>query len=184
MNKHISYKLIALFLLLFLYSFSNLSAQNKAVKDAGNIILFTLPATTLATTFIIGDTKGSWQFTKALLLTEVVTYGLKYSVNKQRPDMSNNNAFPSGHTSTTFQSASFIHRRYGFKYSIPAYTLAGFTAFSRIDAQKHDGWDILVGAVIGVGSSYLFTTEYQKEHMELTFNSQEGSYLLGFTYKF
>ncbi len=184
MIKYKNYKLIAFFLLLFLYNFSNLSAQNKAVKDAGNIILFTLPATTLATTFIIGDTKGSWQFTKALLLTEVVTYGLKYSVNKQRPDMSNNNSFPSGHTSTTFQSASFIHIRYGFKYSIPAYALAGFTAFSRIDAEKHDGWDILAGAVIGIGSSYLFTTEYQKEHMELTFNSQEGSYLLGFNYKF
>ena len=184
MIKYKNYKLTAFFLLLFLYNFSNLSAQNKAVKDAGNIILFTLPATTLATTFIIGDTKGSWQFTKALLLTEVVTYGLKYGVNKQRPDMSNNNSFPSGHTSTTFQSASFIHIRYGFKYSIPAYVLAGFTAFSRIDAEKHDGWDILAGAVIGIGSSYLFTTEYQKEHMELTFNSQEGSYLLGFNYKF
>lgn len=184
MNKHISYKQITLFLLLFLYSFSNLSAQNKTVKDAGDIILIILPVTTFTTTFIIGDKEGSWQFTKALLLTAVVTYGLKYSVNKRRPDMSNDNSFPSGHTSTTFQSASFIHRRYGFKYSIPAYALAGFTAFSRIDAQKHDGWDILVGAVIGIGSSYLFTTEYQKEHMELTFNSQENSYLVGFTYKF
>ena len=98
--------------------------------------------------------------------------------------MSNNDSFPSGHTSTTFQSASFIHKRYGFKYSIPAYALAGFTAFSRINADKHDGWDILAGAVIGIGSSYLFTTEYQKEHMELTFNSQEGTYLLGFKYKY
>ncbi len=183
MNNHISSKLKA-FLLLLLCSFSNLSAQNKTVEDVGDIILFVLPATTLATTFIIDDTKGSWQFTKAFLLTEVVTYGLKLSIDKQRPDMSNNNSFPSGHTSTTFQSASFIHRRYGFKYSIPAYALAGFTAFSRIDAKKHDGWDIFVGAVIGIGSSYLFTTEYQKEHMELTFSSQESSYLLGFNYKF
>lgn len=184
MNKYNSDKIKALFLLLFLYSFFNLFGQNKAVKDAGDIILFALPVTTLATTFIIGDTKGSWQFTKALLLTEAVTYGLKHSINKQRPDISNNNSFPSGHTSTTFQSASFIHRRYGFKYSIPAYALAGFTAFSRINAKKHDGWDILAGAVIGIGSSSLFTTEYQQKHMELTFNSQEGSYLLGFNYKF
>jgi len=184
MNKHISYKPIALFLLLFIYSFSNISAQNKTVKDDGDIILFILPVTTFATTFIIDDTEGRWQFTKALLLTAAVTYGLKYSVKKQRPDMSNNNSFPSGHTSATFQSASFIHRRYGFKYSIPAYALAGFTAFSRIDAQKHDGWDVFVGAVIGIGSSYIFTTEYQKQHMELTFNSQEDNYLVGFTYKF
>ena len=184
MNNHISYKLNALFLVLIFYNFSSLSAQNEVVEDAGDIILFALPAATLATTFIMGDTKGSWQFTKGLLLTEAVTYGLKSSINKQSPDMSNNDSFPSGHTSTTFQSASFIHRRYGFKYSIPAYALAGFTAFSRIDAKKHDGWDIFVGAAIGIGSSYLFTTEYQREHMQLTFNSQEGSYLLGFNYKF
>lgn len=184
MNKTIFFQLIILFLLLFSISIKQLSAQNKTVETSGDILLFALPAATLASTFIINDTKGSWQFTKGLLLTEALTYGLKVSINKQRPDMSNDNSFPSGHTSTTFQSASFIHIRYGFKYSIPAYALAGFTAFSRIDSNKHDGWDILAGAIIGVGSSFLFTTEYQKEHMELTFNSQEDNYLLGFTYKF
>lgn len=184
MNKHISCNVITLFLLLYFYNFSNLSAQNKTVKDAGDVILFALPITTLATTFIIGDTKGSWQFTKGLLLTEALTYGLKYGIDKERPDKSNEHSFPSGHTSTTFQSAAFIHKRYGFKYSIPAYALAGFTGFSRINAKKHDGWDVFVGAVIGIGSSYLFTTEYQKEHLELTFNSEDGDYLFGFNYKF
>ena len=179
-NLHIA------FLLSFLFLNSNiqLSAQNNTVETAGDILLFALPVATLATTFIIDDTKGSWQFTKGLLLTEAVTYGLKVSVNKQRPDMSNNNSFPSGHTSTTFQSASFIHIRYGFKYSIPAYAFAGFTAFSRIDADKHDVLDILVGTIIGIGSSFLFTTEYQKEHIELTFNTQEDNYLIGLSYKF
>ncbi len=92
--------------------------------------------------------------------------------------------FPSGHTSTTFQSASFIQRRYGWKYGIPAYALAAFTGYSRINAQKHDGWDVLAGAVVGIGSSYLFTTPYQKEHMELTLSSWQNQRLLGFTYKF
>ena len=94
------------------------------------------------------------------------------------------NSFPSGHTSTTFQSASFIHKRYGFKYSIPAYVLAGYTAFTRLESDKHDGWDVLAGAIIGVGCSYLFTTPYKKEHMELTFSSGGGNYLLGFTFKY
>ena len=159
-------------------------SQNKTVETTGDIIRFVLPATTLATTFIIGDTKGSWQFTKGLLLNEALTFGLKYAVKKERPDQSDNLSFPSGHTSTTFHSASFIHRRYGFKYSIPAYALAGFTAYSRLDANKHDGWDVLAGAVIGVGSTFLFTTEYQQEHMELTFNKVDEAYLLGFNFKF
>lgn len=159
------------------------STENSTTQTIGDIALFALPTATLATTFIIGDTKGAWQFTKGFLLTEAVTYGLKLSVNKQRPDMSDNNSFPSGHTSTTFHSASFIHRRYGFKYSIPAYAIAGFTAASRIDADKHDMLDLVAGAVIGIGSTYLFTTPYQQEHMELSFSSGEGNYLLGFNYK-
>jgi membrane-associated phospholipid phosphatase len=162
----------------------SLLAQNEGLETAGDIILFALPAAVLTTTFIKGDTKGSWQFAKGFLLTEAVTFGLKVVIVKNRPDSSGKDSFPSGHTSTTFHSAAFVHRRYGFKYSIPAYALAGFTAASRIAADKHDGWDVLGGMIIGVGSAYLFTTEYQKEHMELTFTKHRGSYLLGFNYKF
>ncbi|MFI1770957.1 phosphatase PAP2 family protein [Thalassobellus citreus] len=184
MNKTRYLQLSVLITFLFLISTNLISAQNKTIETTGDVLLFVLPAATIATTLIVDDTKGSWQFTKGLLVAEAVTYGLKLSVNKSRPDMSNNNSFPSGHTSTTFQSAAFIHKRYGFKYSIPAYALAGLTAFSRIDADKHDVLDVLAGAVIGIGSSYLFTTEYQKKHLKLTLNSQKGHYLLGFTYKF
>ncbi len=93
-------------------------------------------------------------------------------------------AFPSGHTSTAFQSASFIQKRYGWEYGIPAYALAGFTGYSRLNAQKHDGWDVLAGAVVGIGSTYLFTTPYQREHFELSFKSGDGDYLIGIIYKY
>ncbi len=176
--------LIIIVLLLGIHHTYEGVAQNKAIETTGDVLLFVLPVSTLATTFIIGDKKGSWQFTKAFLLNEAITFGLKFTIQKERPDGSNEYSFPSGHTSTTFQSASFIHRRYGFKYSIPAYVLAGFTAYSRIESDKHDGWDVLAGAVIGVGSSLIFTTPYQQEHMELTFNKSNGTYLLGFNFKF
>lgn len=183
MNPSFKIKVIV-FIYVVTSLFTCLHAQNKFIENTGDVILFALPAATLATTFIVDDTKGSWQFTKAFLLTQGLTYGLKIAINKPRPFNNGDNAFPSGHTSTVFQSASFLHKRYGFKYSLPAYALASFTAFSRINAQKHDGWDILAGAVIGIGSTYLFTTEYQQEHMELTFNSNEGAYLIGFKYEF
>tara|TARA_R110001606_G_scaffold79882_4_gene184271 strand:+ start:2375 stop:2950 length:576 start_codon:yes stop_codon:yes gene_type:complete len=183
--------LMAILIVLFVTS-SSLSAQDTSVtkprvgttQKVGDIALFTLPLATLGSTFIIGDKKGAWQFTKGLLVTGAVTYGLKFGVNKQRPDMSNDNSFPSGHTSITFQSAGFVHRRYGFKYAIPSYLLAGFTAASRIDSKKHDILDVLAGAAIGLGSNFLFTTEYQQKHMELTFNSDDRGYLVGFTYNF
>jgi len=176
-------KIIGLCSLLLICS-AKVNSQNDALKTTGDVLLVAVPVATLATTFIIGDKKGTWQFTKGFLLTEALTYGLKYTIKKERPDHSDNLSFPSGHTSTTFHSASFIHRRYGFKYSIPAYLLAGFTAYTRIATDKHNGWDILGGAVIGVGSTFLFTTAYQQEHMELTFNKSDGGYLVGFNYKF
>ena len=189
-NKN-SKNLIAIFIVLFI-NISPLSAQDTSItkpqigttQKIGDAILITLPLATLGSTFIIGDKKGAWQFTKGLLATSAVTYGLKLGINKQRPDMSNDNSFPSGHTSTTFHSAGFVHRRYGFKYAIPSYLLAGFTAASRIDSKKHDILDILAGAAIGLGSNLLFTTEYQQKHMKLTFNSDDKGYLVGFAYNF
>jgi len=153
-------------------------------QKIGDAILIVLPVATLGTTLLKGDKKGAWQFAKGFVVTEAVTYGLKMSINKTRPDQSNDNSFPSGHTSTVFHSAGYIHRRYGFKYSIPAYALAGFTAASRIDSKKHDMLDIIAGAAIGLGSNLLFTTEYQQKHMELSYSSFEGKHMMGFSYKF
>ena len=162
----------------------NVNGQNKSVQTAGDIVLVALPISAITTTLILGDKKGSWQFAKGFAVNQLLSFGLKEVIDKERPDGSNNNSFPSRHTSTTFQSASFIQRRYGWKYGFAAYALAGFTAYSRLESDKHDGWDILGGIVIGVGSTYIFTTPYQKEHFELTFSSDRGDYTIGFKYRF
>ncbi len=171
-------------LALMILGTGNSFGQSKAIQTTGDVLLFTLPATALTSSLVIGDYEGTWQFTKGALLNQAVTIGLKYATNKKRPYNNGDRAFPSGHTSTTFQSAAFIQKRYGWEYGIPAYALAGFTGYSRINAQKHDGWDVLAGAVVGIGSAYLFTTPYQKEHMELTFANDSDSFVLGLNYRF
>jgi len=50
--------------------------------------------------------------------------------------------------------------------------------------SSHDGWDVAAGVLVGIGSTYLFTTPYQREHYELTFSSGDETYLLGLKYKF
>ena len=167
-----------------LFSETKLYSQSETIKTTGDVFLLAIPATALGMTLFKKDKKGTWQFTKGLLLSQALTFTLKEVIDKPRPDLSNDNSFPSGHTSTTFQGASFIQKRYGLKYGIPAYLLASFTAYSRLKADKHDGYDVLLGAIIGVGSSYLFTTPYQKEHLELTYTSFDKNHLIGFKYKF
>ena len=57
--------------------------------------------------------------------------------------------------------AAFIHERYGWKYSVPAYIAATYVAYSRVEADKHYVEDVVAGAAIGVVSSFVFTTSYQ-----------------------
>jgi membrane-associated phospholipid phosphatase len=159
-------------------------SQKQTIKTSGDVLVFAMPAIAIGSTLIKGDTKGTWQFTKGFLTNFALTAVLKSTINKERPDGTNNHSFPSGHTSIAFQSASFFQKRYGWKYGIPAYILASYTGFSRVYSDKHDVYDVLAGAIIGVGSTYIFTTPYQQEHMELTFNTGDGNYLLGFRYKF
>ncbi|MFI8379254.1 hypothetical protein [Leeuwenhoekiella sp. NPDC079379] len=66
----------------------------------------------------------------------------------------------------------------------PHMLLAGFTAASRIDSKKHDILDVVAGAAIGLGINLLFTTEYQQQHMKLSYSNFEGNHQEGFTYKF
>lgn len=177
----------------FLLSFpSDSQAQliepnSPAIESTGDVLLVAMPASAALTTLILEDRKGSWQFAKSFVTNAAITLGLKYAINKRRPfrlGRSGGHAFPSGHTSVTFQAASFVHKRYGFKYSIPGYLLAGFTSYSRINATRHDGYDVLAGAVVGIGSSFLFTTPYEREHMQVTFSSSDDAYMLGLVYRF
>ena len=108
-------------LALFFYSIFSFSQNNtleltsgqKTVSTIGDVLLIGMPLATGLTTILINDKEGSWQFAKGFLVNQALTIGLKSIIQKPRPDFSNNNAFPSGHTSTTFQSASFIQQRYG-----------------------------------------------------------------------
>ncbi|WP_246054172.1 MULTISPECIES: phosphatase PAP2 family protein [Antarcticibacterium] len=158
--------------------------EDSFIENSGDAAVILLPVAAGTTTLLLKDKQGAWQFTKSFLLNLAVTGAGKVLINKQRPLEGGDYAFPSGHTSVAFQSASFFHRRYGFKYSIPAYVLAGFTAYSRYNAARHDGWDILGGAIVGIGSTYIFTTPREDRKMELTFSSGEDAYMLGFRYTF
>ena len=186
---HLRYRFLICFFFIFFFSPPETYSQffnreDTFIENAGDGTLFLIPTSAVATTLILDDYKGTWQFTKSALLNLAVTGAAKVLINKERPLQGGGQAFPSGHTSIAFQSASFFHRRYGFKYSIPAYLLAGYTGYSRIYATRHDGWDVLAGAVVGIGSTWFFTTPRKEKKMELSFSSSEDYFVLGFKYAF
>ena len=180
--------LVALLFLSSLLSYGQvdpLSSHQKFHKTAGDILLVTMPAMALSSTSIWKDgQKGAFQFSQALAGTIVLSQGLKLVINKQRPNGENNNSFPSAHTSVTFASAAFVQKRYGCKYGIPAYLLAGYVGYTRIEANKHDIIDVAAGAVIGVTMSYLFTKPYDKKQLVVSSGFIDNIHTIGLTYKF
>ena len=106
----------------------------------------------------------------------VVTHGLKRLINKERPN-GGDYSFPSGHTSAAFTGAAFIEKRYGYKLGVPTYLLAGYVGWSRINANKHDYWDVASGAIIGIGSAYLFTKPFKNRSNQPLIPSEFGFYM-------
>ena len=188
-------KFISLLIFLFLLnvSFSQQKDTTREIRmettiqNIGDYAQYIPTAFSLITIFAKKDKVGFWQLSKSVGVNLTATWILKYAINKRRPEgRTDGHAFPSGHTSFAFQGASFLQKRYGWKYGVPAYLVAGFVGYSRLEGvnDRHDGWDILGGAAVGIGSTYLFTTPYLEEHFELSFNSGNGSYALGVVYKF
>lgn len=73
---------------------------------------------------------------------------LKGATQRTRPNGATY-SFPSMHSAFAFAAATTVSDHYGFWAALPAYSLAGFTAFSRMNDHKHYLTDVLAGAVIG-----------------------------------
>lgn len=127
------------------------------VETAGNVLQFVIPVAAFSMTYGFDDETGRHQFYKSFLSSTAVTYGLKTIIDKESPDRQDNHSFPSGHSTLAFSGASFIQRRYGIKFGLPAYAGAVFVGYSRIHADKHDLADVGAGALIGLAGTWLFT---------------------------
>ncbi|MCJ7630686.1 MAG: phosphatase PAP2 family protein [Longimicrobiales bacterium] len=145
---------------LLLPNTSELGAQKSEVERAGDVLQVAIPALAFAGTVGLHDFDGTTQFLKSFLTTVAATGALKLTIARKRPDGSNDNSFPSGHTSAAFQGASFIHLRYGWAKGLPAYAGATFVGFSRVYADKHYVSDVVAGAALGTLSSLLFTDRF------------------------
>lgn len=137
--------------------------SSSSIEKAGTAIAVAIPAIAYGSTYYKDDAAGRQQFYKSFGTTVATTYALKAVIEKDRPNDTGDNAFPSSHTSVAFQGASFIHKRYGLEYSIPAYIGAGFVAYSRLEADEHDAVDVLAGAALGIASNLYFTTSYNDQ---------------------
>lgn len=132
-------------------------ASYKGWDDASSVGAYGLAAVALGLPLARHDTPGALQAAASLGAAEITTQGLKAIVHEERPDRSNNNSFPSGHTALAFAAAATLHNRGGWQEAVPAYLVASFVGVARVEARKHHWYDVVAGAAIGETSGLLLT---------------------------
>ena len=156
---------VLLFGMLFCLSVGVDVQAGGSIESAGDALRFILPAYAAGLTLVFKDGQGTLQLGESAALALGVTFGLQYTIDETRPN-GESHSFPSGHASISFASAEFVRNRYGWKYGLPAYVLASFVAYSRVEANQHYTHDVLAGAAIGIISSTLFTRPYEGWHIQ------------------
>ncbi len=90
---------------------------------------------------------------KAELMGLAIVAPVKMLSDRQRPNGTTYDSFPSGHTAKAFISATFMHREYGHLspwYSIGGYAVAASVGALRILNNKHYLSDVLYGGAVGI----------------------------------
>lgn len=157
------------------------AAAESAGETAGDVLRVAIPAAAFALTVRRDDTQGRRQFYRSFAANVGATYLLKDVVDKDRPDDSDDDAFPSGHASMAFHGAAFIHRRYGIRQAWPAYVLAGVTGATRVNADEHDTADVLAGAGVGIAAAFLLTDRWQDSGVTFTPIVGDGTLAVSFS---
>jgi membrane-associated phospholipid phosphatase len=92
---------------------------------------------------------ASYDVAVASAVNFLYTTAIKATVDRTRPNSSNDQSFPSGHTSNAFAWATVMERHYGPIVGLPFYTLASIVGISRVTGGYHHLSDVLAGATIG-----------------------------------
>jgi membrane-associated phospholipid phosphatase len=117
----------------------------------GDLLGTGVPGSLLALSQIFfWDEGNGYAHAEAIFDAGMFTFAAKYAGGRNRPNSDNKYSMPSGHTSTTFASATSLAYAYGLKAALPAYMLAGFTAATRWSDDAHWFSDTVAGAVIGI----------------------------------
>jgi membrane-associated phospholipid phosphatase len=148
---------------------ANLDNVMKGISNSTYIILPAIPLGLFANSIIQNDTqqiRNSIQVGSSVIISGVTSLLLKEIIRRDRPfvnsqlieQVGNKNGYsmPSIHSTTAFALATSLSLQYKKWYVIiPSYLWAAGVGYSRMHLGVHYLSDILVGAVVGAGISYL-----------------------------
>jgi membrane-associated phospholipid phosphatase len=119
---------------------------------------------------------------RALIVSQTLTQGIKMSVRRDRPT-GECCAFPSGHASATFATASVLERHFGYRGSWPMFLIASYVATSRLHDNRHFLSDVLFGAAVGMSSGWTVVGRHGRSQYALVPVPVRGGMLVALTRK-
>lgn len=115
------------------------------------------------------------------ILAEAVVQPVKRVVKRERPDLSDNHSFPSGHTALAFAGAELTRQFYGPWWGAGAYCMASFTGFLRVRNRRHWLTDVAAGAGTGIlaarAALWLLPLERRWFHLDRRSRKSEDGYM-------
>jgi membrane-associated phospholipid phosphatase len=149
-------------------------AEKSTTQRIGDVGEYVMPAAAVAITLVHADGRGVGQFALVAATTEAVVQTLKPAINRRRPS-GGGRSFPSGHTASAFMSATFLHRRYGLAYGVPAYAAAVFVGYSRVHSKQHWTTDVLAGGALGIAANVVLTRRFHRVRVVPTAGPDGGA---------
>ncbi|MEP5839654.1 MAG: phosphatase PAP2 family protein [Marinobacter sp.] len=153
---------------------STYALSDESWEDISDVGAYGLIGTALLLPATRKDWEGLRQASYSIGVGAAITLTGKALIDEERPDDSDNDSFPSGHTTNAFASATTLHRRYGWKTGLPAYAVATITGVARERARKHYWYDVVAGAAIGTLTGWYFTDPINDKVQLVPWVSSEG----------
>ena len=157
-------RIVKIFLVaLLMLSSMTVHAGDDGLRHATDVLCLLPDATALGVAIAKHDTEGLKQLGLSTATCLAVNYGLELCIRKDRPDGTGHHAFPSTHTAVATNGTTFLWKRYGWQWGVPAAVVSSYVAWGRVHTDRHDWWDVLGGAAIGVGSAFIFTRPFMQD---------------------
>jgi len=157
----------------------------KFISAAAFPVAYGIPLMMLMTAYRTrkkGLQRKGWYLATSMLMSAIIVNILKYSFQRPRPFISypfieklsagGSPSFPSGHTSDAMAMAMALCLMYPKWYVIvPSFLWAGLVGYSRMDLGVHYPTDVLVGIIVGVGSSLLVYRFFKHDSLKTSMSA-------------
>ena len=118
---------------------------------------------------------------RGLIVSQALTQGIKLTVRRDRPT-GECCAFPSGHASAAFATASGLERHLGYRGAWPTFVIASYVATSRLHDNRHFLSDVLFGSALGIASGWTVVGRHGRQDFAFVPIPTRGGMALAFTW--